>query len=392
MSLTTALAAVSPERAAELALALVRIPSPTGDTVAVSNRLAEELAGLGLEVTQFREFPATPVVIGRLPGGGGGPTLILNGHLDTVPIPHAPAERRDGRVYGRGSLDMKGPLAAGVEALRAAREAGLRFAGDLVLAAHGLHEAPGGHAEDLAAALRSGALRGDAALVLEAAHDALPVAGLGSAIYRAVFRRPGDVTHELRTPAGTPNPLFAVADAVLALRAESERLAGSPPVEFVGTESLAVAQVHGGDFFNRFPNEAWVEGTRRYAPEKTAAAAEAELRAVLAPVAARHGVELALSFERVRDGFRTSPDHPLVAALRSAYEAETGAPLPLTGIKLVADAPVFEKEGGIPCLYHGAAGEGAHGDVEWVPEAELGRAARVYLRTAAAFCGVAGTR
>lgn len=387
--LAAALAAVSVDRAAALALDLVRIPSPTGDTAAVSDRLAEELAGLGLEVSLFTQYPATPVVIGRLRGVGGGPTLILNGHLDTVPIPHAPAERRDGRVYGRGALDMKGPVAAGVEALRAARAAGLRFAGDVILAAHGLHEAPGGHAEDLTAALRSGALRGDAALVLEAAHDALPLAGLGSGIYRARFHRPGEVTHELRTPPGTPNPLFAAAAAALALREENARLAREAQVEFVGAESVAVAQVHGGDFFNRFPTEAWVEGTRRYAPEKSAVQAEAELRAVLAPIAAEHGLDLDLRLERVRDGFRTAADHPLVGALRTAYQVETGVEMPFTGLRLVADAPVFEKEGGIPCLYHGLAGEGAHGDVEWVPEAELSRAARVYLRTLAGYCGLA---
>jgi hypothetical protein len=59
-------------------------------------------------------------------------------------------------------------------------------------------------------------------------------------------------------------------------------------------------------------------------------------------------------------------------------------------VRVVADASVFQKDGGIPCLYHGLAGEGAHGDVESVPESELARGARVYLRTTAQFLGVAG--
>jgi acetylornithine deacetylase/succinyl-diaminopimelate desuccinylase-like protein len=384
---------VCPERAAALTLDLVSIPSPTGDTAAVSGRFAEELRSLGMEVELFREFPATPVVIGRLPGSGPGRTLILNGHLDTVPIPHAPPERRNGRVYGRGTADMKGPLAAAVEALRAARAAGLRFAGEVVLCAHGLHEAPDGHAEDLEAALRRGAVRGDAAIVLEAAHDTLPVTGLGSGIYRAAFRRPvrgasraAPVTHELMTPPGTPHPAPAAAEAVLALRGLSEALQKTH-VERIGPESVFIGQVHCGDSFNRFPNEAWIEGVRRYGPDRTAAEVGAELRALLEPVAARHGLELAFTFTRVRDGFRVSPDHPLVAALQAAVTAESGAPLPLTGIKIVADAPVFQKTAGIPCLYHGPAGEGAHGDVESIAESELGRAARVYLRTLAAYLG-----
>lgn len=384
MSLDIALSHVSRERAAALTLDLVSIPSPTGDTAEVSERLAAELRSLGMEVELFLQLPATPVVIGRLRGARPGPTLILNGHLDTVPIPHAEPERREGRVYGRGTIDMKGPIAAAVEALRAAREGELALAGDVLLCAHGLHEAPGGHAEDLIAALEAGAVRGEAALVLEVGHDCLPVAGLGSGIYRAHFRRPEEVTHELMTPAGTPHPAFAAAEAVLALRDYQERLARTP-LEWVGHESVFVGQLHSGDFFNRFSNHAWIEGTRRYGPDSTAEEASAGLRAILAPIAERYGLRFELEFEKVRDGFRVPLDHPLVGALQRAYEAETGSSLEPTGIRIVADAPVFQKVGGIPCLYHGLEGHGAHGDVEWVAEAELERAARVYLRTLAAF-------
>jgi acetylornithine deacetylase/succinyl-diaminopimelate desuccinylase-like protein len=384
-TLDHALARVSVERAAALTFDLVSIASPTGDTAEVSEALAEELRSFGMEVELFRELPMTPVVIGRLRGRGGGRTLILNGHLDTVPIPHADPERRDGRVYGRGTADMKGNIAAGVEAIRAAAEAGLELAGDVLLVAHGLHEAPGGHAEDLIAALQAGAIRGDAALVLEVGADALPVVGLGSGIYTARFHRPDQVTHELMTPAGTPNPILAAGEAALALQAYAVRLK-SEVVERAGSESLFLGQIHSGDFFNRFPNEAWLQGTRRYGPEKTAEGCEAEIRGVLQPIAEKHGLALDLKFEKVRDGFRTPEDHPLVGALREAYQAETGRDLPLTGIRIVADAPVFEKVGAIPCLYHGLAGEGAHADVESIPESELERAARVYLRTIFAFC------
>jgi succinyl-diaminopimelate desuccinylase len=384
MSIDFALSLISRERAAAFALELVAISSPTGDTAEVSERLAAELRQLGLEVELFLRFPKTPVVIGRLRGTQPGPTLILNGHLDTVPIPHAAPERRDGRVYGRGSIDMKGPLAAAVETLRVVREANLELAGDIVLCAHGLHEAPGGHAEDLIAALEEGVLTGDAAIVVEVGHDCLPVAGLGSGIYRAHFRRAEGVTHELMTPAGTPHPAHAAAEAVLALRDYHEQLAQTP-LEWIGNESVFVGQLHSGDFFNRFSNHAWIEGTRRYGPDSTAAEAAAGLTTLLQPIAERYGLQFELEFEKVRDGFRVPLEHPLVTALQQAYQSETGLTLEPTGIRIVADAPVFQKVGGIPCLYHGLAGYGAHGDVEWVAEAEIERAARVYLRTLAAF-------
>ena len=389
MSLAAALSRISVDRAAQLTLELCAIDSPTGDTAAVSDRLATELRDLGMEVELFLRFPATPVVIGRLRGAQPGPTLILNGHLDTVPIPHEPAERKDGRVYGRGTIDMKGPIVAAVEALRAAQEAGLQFHGDVLLCAHGLHEAPGGHAEDLIAALQEGAIQGDAAMVLEVGADALPVAGLGSGIYRAHFRRAEDVTHELMTPAGTPHPATAVAEAVLALQAYREQLAAMP-LEHIGPESVFIGQVHSGDFFNRFSNHAWIEGTRRYGPEGTAEESAAQLRALLEPIAQRHGLRFDLDFEKVRDGFRVPLDHPLVDALRGAYEAENGRALPIEGIRIVADAPVFQKVGGIPCVYHGCRGTSAHGDVEWVDEIELLHGARVYLRTIAGYLGVSG--
>lgn len=381
-----ALSRISSDRAAALTLDLAAIESPTGDTVAVSERFAAELRSLDLEVEWFDRYPQTPVVIGRWRGAGSGPILVLNGHLDTVPIPHAPAERRGGRVYGRGTADMKGPLAAAVEALRAAREAGVRFDGDVVLCAHGLHEAPGGHAEDLIAALEAGAIRGDAALVLEVGADALPLVGMGSGIYQAHFRRSERVTHELMTPPGQAHPAFAAAEAALAIGEFNGRLK-SEVVERVGPESVFIGQLHCGDFFNRFPSEAWLEGTRRYGPDKTAEGVGAELRALLEPIAARAGLTLDFSFIRIRDGFRTREDHPLVQALRTAYHEETDRELPLTGIRIVADAPVFEKVGRMPCLYHGLAGEGAHGDVESVPETELLRGARVYLRTLAHYLG-----
>jgi acetylornithine deacetylase/succinyl-diaminopimelate desuccinylase-like protein len=285
---------------------------------------------------------------------------------------------------------MKGPLAAAVEAVRSANEAGLRFRGDVVICAHGLHEAPGGHGEDLTAALHAGAIQGDAAVVLEIGHNALPLAGLGCAIYRAAFRRPGPVTHELMTTPGAPNPAYAVAEAAVALRGLAEQVAARK-VERIGGETLFLGQIHCGDFYNRFPNEAWLEGTRRWAPESSAEAAAAEMRAALEPIAAAHGLELEFRFEKIRDGFRISEEHPLVGTLRSAYQDETGRELPLTGIRIVADAPLFEKEGGIPCVYHGLESNGAHGDLEWVSEAELRRGARVYLRLMAAYLGIAAS-
>lgn len=92
---------VDADRLRDLTLELVEIASPTGDTAAVARRYAQRLEELGLEVEVLDErFPATPIVIGRLRGSEPGPTIVLNGHLDTVPIPHDPPRILDGRGCG----------------------------------------------------------------------------------------------------------------------------------------------------------------------------------------------------------------------------------------------------------------------------------------------------
>ena len=103
--------------------------------------------GLDVELLDER-FPATPIVIGRLRGGEPGPTVVLNGHLDTVPIPHEPPRVEGDDIYGRGTADMKGALACAAETARLVAERG-SFPGELVIVATGLHESPLGRGEDL---------------------------------------------------------------------------------------------------------------------------------------------------------------------------------------------------------------------------------------------------
>src|ERR1035438_6160977 len=101
--------------------------------------IAESLKGVGLAVEVYEPEPGRTSVLGRLAGAGGGRSLMLNAHCDTVDVPGM-AEPfsgaiRDGKVYGRGSFDMKGSLAAGMAAAKALVDAGVRLRGDLLVAA-----------------------------------------------------------------------------------------------------------------------------------------------------------------------------------------------------------------------------------------------------------------
>jgi acetylornithine deacetylase/succinyl-diaminopimelate desuccinylase-like protein len=367
---------VDADRLRDLTLELVEVDSPTGDTADVSRLYAQRLQEAGLEVELLAElFPRTPIVIGRLRGGRPGPTIVLNGHLDTVPIPHERPRVEKGTIYGRGTADMKGALACFAEAARAV--AGRSFPGELAVVAVGLHESPLGRGEDLTWLLGEGGFTADAGVVGELGATSLAVAHVGCATFDITIRRDGEVTHELMTARGTPNPNLVAARVIEAIRARTEELAAVEH-DWVGPETYFLGEVHGGDFYNRHPVECRLVGTRRWAPGNTAENAEAELRALLDPIAAESGCTIELDLQVSRGAYRIDPDDRLVGALREAYREVVGEDLPLAGQRLVADGALFHAAG-IPTVYHGPQGSGAHGDVESIEVAELERATRVYV-------------
>jgi acetylornithine deacetylase/succinyl-diaminopimelate desuccinylase-like protein len=372
-------------RLQQLTLELVRIRSYTGDTREVAEAYARHLAEIGLDVEILRHFPNDPCVVARLRGAGRGPTLEFNGHLDTVPVEHPAPRVTDGRVFGRGTADMKGGLAAMAEAVRVIADSGVRLKGDLLLVAHGLHEAPDGHGEDLVDLVRRG-IKGDAVIIAEVASDTLPVVGLGQAAFDVTITRSGESSHELLTPPGTPHPILAAVRLVNLMQARHNELSHIQ-IPYVGAESFFVGILQGGDFFNRWTNACRLVGTRRYGPENSYDNVLAELKAMAARVEHETGAQVALNLIPVRDGFRVAEDEPLVVALRRAYLEVTGRELPLVGSRMVGDAAIFIREGKVPALYHGPGGQGAHADLESVPVAELVRASKVYVLACVNYAG-----
>jgi acetylornithine deacetylase/succinyl-diaminopimelate desuccinylase-like protein len=367
---------VSADRLRDLTLELVAIESPTGDTAAVARLYAKRLEEIGMDVEVLDDvFPATPTVVARLRGGEPGPTVVLNGHLDTVPIPHEPPRLENGSVYGRGSADMKGACAAAAEAVRVLSAE--PFKGEVAIVAIGLHEAPGGRGEDLRHLLEERGFTADLAVVCELSGHDLAVAHMGQATAEITISRPGMPTHELQTPKGTPHPLHAAARVLDAISLRNEALTADEH-PWVGAETYFVGEVHGGDFYNRFPATCRIVGTRRWAPGNTLEAVEAEYRELLEHVAAETACEIALDLKLVRGAYQIDPAHPLVQALQASYEEVTGNSLEPVGVKVVADGALFAAAG-IPTVYHGPVGSGAHADVEFITVDELVRAASVYV-------------
>jgi acetylornithine deacetylase len=134
------------DRLVDWASRAIGTPSFTGDEQAMAELMAETLASMGLAVQWQQVEEGRANVVGTWTGGGGGPSLMLNGHMDTsysgrepwlagVPGFQPRAFVKEGRLYGLGISNMKGALACYVEALRALQDAGVRLAGDVLVAA-----------------------------------------------------------------------------------------------------------------------------------------------------------------------------------------------------------------------------------------------------------------
>ena len=192
-----------------------------------------------------------------------------------------------------------------------------------MIIAIGMHEAPGGRGEDLTWLLREHGFRSDFAVVCELSGDTFLAAHMGQATVEITIARPGLVTHELKTAAGTPHPIMAAGRVIDAIAARNAELAATEH-PWVGAETYFLGEVHGGDFYNRFPTECRLIGTRRWAPGNTLEAVEAEFLELLEPIAAETGCSIELDLRLVRGAYSIDPEHELSRALRAGYEDVTG--------------------------------------------------------------------
>src|SRR5262245_42733614 len=381
--------AVDPGRLLRTAVALVRVPSRTGDAGAAADALAELLAADGFAVERPEAgHPTAPAVVARLESGRPGRTVQFEGHLDTVHLPFVPPAVADGRLTGSGASDMKGGIAAAVEALRVLRDTGALAGGAVLLTAHDLHEAPWGLGQQLDALIAAG-LRGDGVLIPEPLCDHLPVVGRGAATWKASLRRPGPPVHEVMRPAHEPSVIAAGAALVSRLGAFQQQLSARADPK-AGAESAFVGQIHSGEIYNQYPQECWLEGTRRWLPGVSRQEVEREFRALVAGVASDTRTAAEVTFTFIRDAFRLDEADPLVAAFQQAYAAASGRPLPAGPKPFVDDGNSFYGLARVPALTHGPRAGGQHTVHEWVDVADLGRVAWVYALTAALYGPAAG--
>lgn len=402
---------------AELLGELVRIPS-IGGTAAecgIQERLAAWMRAEGLavdhwpipvdEVTAEPDFPGMEVprsqacgLVGRLPGTGGGRSLMFNCHVDVVPPGDLTAwsddpfsgRVHDDMVYGRGACDMKGGLVAALFAVRALRRVPLR--GDVLIAC-----VPGEEDGGLGtyALLRRG-WRAGACVVPEPTGLDVAPANAGALTFRLRVR--GRAVHAARRDAGVSAiekfwPIFA------ALRdLERRRNADVDPLmrRWNLAYAIEIGTVRAGDWPSSVPGDLVAEGRMGVALGETEHAARHALELAVADACAtdawlsRHPVEVEWWGGRFASGRLPDDDGGLLERLTEAHTGVTGDAPTLWGAPYGSDLRLLTGIGGIPTVQYGPGDAAlAHAPDERVPLDEVAVTARTLTTLALTHCETA---
>ncbi len=362
-----------------LAAWLVSIPSVNpalerdgAGEAAIAQACAELLEGWGLEATITEPATGRPNVVGRLEGQG--PTILLNGHLDTVGVAGMTIDpfevSFDGnRMYGRGSCDMKaGDAALLATAYRLAKE-GPRPNLVVALTSDEEHASVG-----MADLVSEGGPDADLAIVCEPTNLSVMPAHKGFVWIRALFR--GLAAHGSRPDIGVD----AIRHAALYLSAldsygrELKSRAAHPLLEY---GSVHAGKIQGGTAESVYPDECELLLERRTLPGETPETVVNEFQSVLDMVTANEPtMEACLTMTLERPGTEVALSHPLVTGLLRSGEAFEVEPV-VEGMTAWVDA-AFLNETGIPAVCYGPGSiEQAHTDDEWVDIRQIHSCANV---------------
>ena len=378
-------AAIDPNRLISTATDLISIPSPTLSAGKVSDRLAEILDDEGFEVHRPEaNWPQAPAVAVRLQSQKPGRILQFDGHLDTVHLPFVPPSVKNGILRGSGASDMKGGVAACVEAVRALRQTNALSSGGVLLTAHDHHEGPWGDKRQVKGLIDAGYV-GDAVLFPEYLSNRLPLAGRGMAIFEISVHRNGEAIHEVLRPSDLPDVLGTGAHIVSQLNELSDQV-GQITHPHAGKDTVFVGQISSGEIYNQAPTECNIKGTRRWARPGYVDTACAEITSLIQTIAKDSNTQIDIKWEVQADAFSVPETDPIVSAFQNAHQIITGQTLPFGDKPFVDDGNRYAAQANVPVLTHGPNAHGAHTTDEWVPIEELVRVAQVYALTAIGYC------
>jgi succinyl-diaminopimelate desuccinylase len=364
------------------ALVAVDSQNPPGRERAVADVARSLLEPLGASFREIEPAPGRVSVIAHVDRGSRR-TLIVNGHLDVVPVDpsawgHDPwaGEVTGGRLWGRGSADMKGGIAAAIEGLAALGRAGIDPACDVVF--HLVADEETGGALGTRALLDAGLIAGDACLDPEPTSMGVSIAERG--LLQAAVSLRGVPAHASQPDRGI-SAVEKGAKVVLALHGtdfgESHPLLGRP--------SCNAGMIEGGSAYNVVAERCVVKVDRRVLPGATEASALASLRSKIDAIDdadLRYSIEVATFGE----ASQLDPDDAFLATFQQAYQKVLGQPGPVIGMQFTTDARFVRNQAGIPAIVCGPGElDQAHRVDESVSVDALVDAAAVYAQLFATF-------
>lgn len=343
--------------------------------------VADWFRAKGIETVVQQTAPGRPNVIGIVRGTGGGRSLMLNAHMDTVGhggMSDPLGGKIDGnRVYGRGAWDMKGSLAA---IMLAARDLALDPpAGDVLVTAVVDEEYASIGTEAIAAQYTA-----DGAIVTEPTQLELGVAHKGFIWFDITTY--GVAAHGSRPDLGV-DAIAKMGHVLTGIdRLSTELLAGERH-PLLGTGSVHASLIEGGTELSSYPGSCRLSVERRLVPGETPGLALKEIQEILDAAADRDPTFQA-TFEAglYRSPFEQDVEHDLVSIVSDAAAAVLGAPPVRSGETGWMDSSILS-DAGIPTVIFGPDGAGAHADEEWVDLDSLEQSRQIYVRAARAFCG-----
>ena len=365
------------------------VPGAAGESE-IADYIAAWGRDAGLEVHVQQAAPKRPNVILIARGrsavsarSGGGKSLMLNAHTDTVGVsdmdsPFQPLIR-DGRLYGRGAYDMKSGLAACMLAVRAAQE--MALSGDVMLSAVVDEEYGSIGTEALVAQWER--WQCDAALIAEPTELDISIAHRG--FVWVDIETVGIAAHGSRPHLGV-DAIAKMGKVLVALDAHDRAMRANPTHALLGSGSLHASLIRGGEEISMYPAHCQLQVERRTIPGETLESVEAETQDTLDEIAAADPDFKARGQATfARSPYHIEPTHPLVQQLKRIAEARLGRAVSLIGSSWWMDSALFG-EAGIPTVVLGPAGAGAHAIEEWVDLASVERCRDIYIDLIADFC------
>jgi succinyl-diaminopimelate desuccinylase len=381
---------------------LVRIPSvyrpeeAEGNEERIAGFVADYLGREGFEVHTEEVAPGRPNVWAAWEGERPGRTLLFEAHTDVVTdggagdwsyLPFG-AERVGDRIYGRGACDTKGNLAAAVMAVRAIKNSGLSFPGQLILC-HPVDEE--GMMIGIKAFIERGhAKRVDAAIICEPEENQLCIKQKGALRVEVTVK--GKMAHGA-IPGSGVNPITRAARVVVAVeeleREEIERRGDDPCLGYPSlTPTILMGPDRGEPQINVIPASAYIALDIRTVPGQSHEEIVRHLEECLSKLECEDpDFEATLEVIEERPWTETPMEDCLVRSMAAAYEALTGEEPHYNGVPGATDGTFLNTWAGIPIATTGAGDrEIPHHRDEWVSVEELFTTCKLYAATAMYFC------